>query len=86
MAAEFHDKRHPEERPEMRRNRRSNRLQITSEDPRFFEEIDDRIKRMRELLAAMATEKSTAAFGSMRKAVPASPLSDRVRAVTGRQR
>ena len=70
----------------MKRNRRANRLQMTADDPRFFEEIDDRIKRMRELLAAMAPESGASALGAMRKAFPDTPPGDRVRAATGRTR
>ena len=57
------------------------KLRVSADDAKFNSELDEQVKRLRQMLVLMAPETGSSALGAMRKAFPDSPLRARVRAL-----
>jgi hypothetical protein len=60
-----------------------NKYVAMPDEPRYEDDLDAHIQRLRSILKLMAPESGAQALGAMRKAAPNVPLKDRVRALTG---
>jgi hypothetical protein len=55
---------------------------LTADDPRFSAALQERIAKMRRLLAAMEPESTAALLRALRQVFPDIPLDERVRAMS----
>lgn len=61
--------------------RTKNKYLVVHEEPRYEQDVDAQVARLRAILKMMAPETGSQALGALRHAAPRMPLAERIKAI-----